>query len=313
MMRIFAGFTVTIWLLCMCAFGQRAESAVTPSKPERYFNDFASLVSPKVAERLNEQLAEFDRLTSNQILVVIYPSLPAGAVMEDFAEDAFRAWKPGQQGKNNGAILFLFVNDRRARIQTGYGLEKALPDAVCKRIISDELAPSFQQGDFNGGLTAAVRAMIGAIGFEYPVSEYKAKSEFRQGDLSYDVTGEAITSSIGGDQSGIKAEEGARFVIIYLTIRNESDATRTVSANDFKLRDAKGRLFSVSTDAIKFVERDIVFRQLQPGITKKAATVFEVPADSLTEQLIFVIPRDSGTGSPAVRVNLGILGTEERH
>lgn len=135
----------------------------------------------------------------------------------------------------------------------------------------------------------------------------------RQGDLSYNITGEDVSSSIGDEQSGAKAEEGARFVIIYFTVRNETDATRTVSANDFKLQDAKDRLFSVSTDAIKFVERDVIFRQLQPGITKKAATVFEIPIHSLTGQLTFIIPRESGSGAPAVRVNLGILGTTGRH
>jgi hypothetical protein len=73
--------------------------------------------------------------------------------------------------------------------------------------------------------------MIVAIGFEYAGTERKANSEFRQGDLSYNITGEDISSSIGNEQSGAKAEEGAKFVIIYFTIRNETDATRTVSAN----------------------------------------------------------------------------------
>jgi len=313
MMRILARLTVTIWLLCVYAFGQHAENAVTPSKLERYFNDLASLVSLEAAERLNQQLAEFDRHTSNQILVVIYSSLPPDAAIEDFAQDAFRAWKPGQKGINNGAILFIFVKDRKMRIQTGYGLEGALSNTICKRIITDEIAPRFQAGDFSGGLTAAVNAMIVAIGFEYAGTEHKANSEFRQGDLSYNITGEDISSSVGNEQSGAKAEEGAKFVIIYFTVRNETDATRTVSANGFKLQDAKNRLFSVSTDAIKFVERDVIFRQLQPGITKKAATVFEIPTDSLTGQLTFVIPRDSGSDAPAVRVNLGILGTTGRH
>lgn len=138
-----------------------------PPKPERYFNDYASLVSPQTAQQLNQELEIFERETSNQILVVIYKSLPAGAALEDFAEGAFRAWKPGQKGKNNGAILFVFTRDRKAWIQTGYGLEGALPDAICRRIVADELVPRFQAGDFNGGLTAAVHAMIAATKGEY--------------------------------------------------------------------------------------------------------------------------------------------------
>ena len=142
-------------------------AADIPPKPPRYFNDFASLVDSQTAEKLNRQLEDFERETSNQLLVVIYPSLPPDAALEDFTQDAFRAWKPGQQGRNNGAILFVFVKDRKMRIQTGYGLEGALPDAICKRIISDELAPRFKTGDFAGGLTAAVNAMIAASRGEY--------------------------------------------------------------------------------------------------------------------------------------------------
>lgn len=157
-----------------------------PPKPAHYFNDYAALVSPQTAQKLDAQLESFERETSNQILVVIYKSLPQGAVLEDFAEDAFRAWKPGQQGKNNGAILFLFVNDRRARIQTGYGLEGALPDAICKRIISDELAPRFQAGDFDGGLSAAVNAMIAATRGEYKGSGRTVAETHRQAAKSED-------------------------------------------------------------------------------------------------------------------------------
>src|SRR5271165_3588152 len=163
MKRILARFAVTIWLLCVYAFGQHADNTVTPPKPPQYFNDFASLVSFEAGERLNRQLAEFDRQTSNQILVVIYPSLPPDTSIEGFCEEAFRAWKPGQQGRNNGAILFVFLKDRKMRIQTGYGLEGALPDAICKRIISDEITPRFQARDFAGGLTAGVSAMTLAI------------------------------------------------------------------------------------------------------------------------------------------------------
>jgi uncharacterized protein len=157
----YRAIVILMWLVL------HAMAADVPPKPQRYFNDFASLVDPQTAQRLNRQLEEFERQTSNQLLVVIYPSLPPNAAIEDFTQDAFRAWKPGQQGRNNGAILFVFVKDRKMRIQTGYGLEGALPDAICKRIISDEMAPRFQAGDFAGGLTAAVNAMIAATRGEY--------------------------------------------------------------------------------------------------------------------------------------------------
>ena len=169
-------------------FVLNAVSADIPPKPPRYFNDFASLVDSQTAEKLNRQLEDFERETSNQLLVVIYPSLPPDAALEDFTQDAFRAWKPGQQGRNNGAILFVFVKDKKMRIQTGYGLEGALPDAICKRIISDEMAPRFKTGDFAGGLTAAVNAMIAASRGEYKgvgrtVAESRAQSRHGQENL----------------------------------------------------------------------------------------------------------------------------------
>ena len=145
----------------------RSIAAELPPKPSRYFNDFAGLVRPEFAQRLDQQLADFERQTSNQILVVIYPSLPTDTALEDFAQDAFRAWKPGQQGRNNGAILFVFPKDRKLRIQTGYGLEGALPDAICKRIISDDIGPRFRAGDFEGGLAAGVNGMTAAVRGEY--------------------------------------------------------------------------------------------------------------------------------------------------
>jgi uncharacterized protein len=155
------------FLAFLTFFVLHSAAADAPPKPPRFFNDYASLVDAQTAETLNRKLEDFERTTSNQILVVIYSSLPPDTAIEDFTQEAFRAWKPGQQGRNNGAILFVFVKDRKMRIQTGYGLEGALPDAICKRIISDELAPRFQSGDFAGGLTAAVNAMIAASRGEY--------------------------------------------------------------------------------------------------------------------------------------------------
>jgi uncharacterized protein len=168
MKKLMAEFLIRVSLLATFGLlGAHAMAADVPAKPAHYFNDYASLIDPRTAQQLDKRLEDFERQTSNQILVVIYPSLPAGAAVEDFTQDAFRAWKPGQQGRNNGAILFVFVKDRKMRIQTGYGLEGALPDAICKRIISDEIAPRFQAGDFGGGMTAAVNAMIAATRGEY--------------------------------------------------------------------------------------------------------------------------------------------------
>src|SRR6201995_2414951 len=168
MKKLMTEFLIRVSLLAAFGLlGAHPMAADVPAKPPHYFNDYASLIDPRTAQQLNQRLEDFERQTSNQILVVVYPSLPADAALEDFAQDAFRAWKPGQRGRDNGAILFVFVKDKKMRIQTGYGLEGALPDAICKRIISDEIAPRFQAGDFSGGVSAAVNAMIAATRGEY--------------------------------------------------------------------------------------------------------------------------------------------------
>jgi uncharacterized protein len=89
--------------------------------------------------------------------------------------------KLGQKGNDNGALLLVFVNDRKIRIHTGRGLEGALPDAICKRIIAEQIAPRFKTGDFDGGIQVGVASMIAATKGEYKgtgqtVAERKAKT-----------------------------------------------------------------------------------------------------------------------------------------
>ena len=116
---------------------------------------------------INAQLEQFEKDTSNQIVVAIYPSLPPDAEIAQYATDTYNAWGIGQKGKDNGAILFVFVNDHKMFIATGRGLEGALPDAICKNIITQVIAPQFKQGDYAGGIQAGVNAMIAATKGEY--------------------------------------------------------------------------------------------------------------------------------------------------
>jgi len=130
-------------------------------------NDYSHILSPATAERLNRQLEDFEKATSNQMLVVIYPKMLSDSALEDYTVRVARAWRVGQKARNNGAILFIFAQDRKMRIEVGYGLEGALPDAIAKRIIEEELKPHFQRGDYDGGLVAGVNAMLQAARGEY--------------------------------------------------------------------------------------------------------------------------------------------------
>lgn len=144
-----------------------------PPKPAQYITDGAGILSAQTVSALNAKLAEADRTTSNQVLVATFPSIPAGYVMEDFTQRTAEAWGVGQKDRDNGVVLFVFPNDRKMRIEVGYGLEGALPDAVAKRIISNVIAPAFRSGDFNGGVEKGVNAILQGIRGEYvaPSSE----------------------------------------------------------------------------------------------------------------------------------------------
>lgn len=154
-----------VLVLLMGTFARAGE--VIPSPPSAYFNDYANVVSPATAEQLNQKLEQFERDTSNQIVVAIYPKMQSDSSIEDYTVRVAESWKVGQKLKNNGAVLFVFVQDHKMYLQVGYGLEGALPDALAKRIIDTEIAPRFKQGDYDAGLTAGVNAIIAATKGEY--------------------------------------------------------------------------------------------------------------------------------------------------
>ncbi len=140
---------------------------VIPPVPAQWFNDYAQVVSPAAATRLNQTLQDFERQTSSQILVAVFPKMQSPSSIEDYTVRVAQSWKVGQKDKKNGAVLFVFVQDHKMFIQVGYGLEGALPDAICKRIVEDEIKPRFRNNDFDGGLSAGVAALLKATRGEY--------------------------------------------------------------------------------------------------------------------------------------------------
>jgi uncharacterized protein len=150
------------------AFSANSRAAeVLPPPPANHFNDYARAVAPETARRLNAQLDQFERETSNQIVVAIFPTMQSKSSIEEYTVRVAQSWGVGQKDRKNGAVLFIFKNDRTLYIQTGYGLEGALPDARCKQIIENEIVPRFRAGDFDGGVTAGVNAILASIRGEY--------------------------------------------------------------------------------------------------------------------------------------------------
>ncbi|MEP6667924.1 MAG: TPM domain-containing protein [Chthoniobacter sp.] len=153
------------WLWLVLLLVGRAETL--PPKPADYFNDYAGVVSPGTTQQLNDQLRQFERDSSNQIVVAIYRKMDTSSSIEDYTVRIANAWKVGQADRRNGAVLFVFSDAHKMFIQVGYGLEGALPDILCKQIIENEITPRFKTGDYDGGLAAGVDAMIKATKGEY--------------------------------------------------------------------------------------------------------------------------------------------------
>src|SRR5208282_1550329 len=110
---------------------------------------------------------QFERETSDQVVVAIYPTMQSDSSVEDYTVRVAQSWHAGLKGKDNGVVLFVFVDSHQLYIQVGYGLEAVLPDVTCQQIISNEITPRFRSGDYDGGMTAAVNAIMAATKGEY--------------------------------------------------------------------------------------------------------------------------------------------------
>lgn len=138
-----------------------------PPAPSRYVTDTTGAIPAPLIGQLNQRLAEFEKQTSNQIVAVVSRSLPEGTTLEEYAQNLYHAWKIGSKKDSNGVLILIFTKDRKIRIQPGYGLEGALPDALCSRIIRETMAPAFRSGNYGAGLSAGLTAVMQATKGEY--------------------------------------------------------------------------------------------------------------------------------------------------
>ena len=139
-----------------------------PPPPKHFFTDTTGVVPAGVAAQIELRLQTFQKISSNQVLVVVSDRLPSGySSMEEYTNRTAQAWRAGVKGRDNGTVLFVFVGDRKLRIEVGYGLEGALPDALASRIINDEITPRFKEKNYGAGLLAGVDAIIRATRGEY--------------------------------------------------------------------------------------------------------------------------------------------------
>jgi uncharacterized protein len=156
------------WLLCLACLLTVAHAAPLPASPTpHYIRDDAKWLSPADFKSLDEKLKAYERDTSSQIVVGIFPSIPEGEELFDYTQQLFEAWQPGLKGKDNGVLFVIFANDRKTRIHTGYGMEGVLPDARSNQIIRNVVAPQLRLGNRVAAINGGVDAMIAAAKGEY--------------------------------------------------------------------------------------------------------------------------------------------------
>jgi uncharacterized protein len=157
---------VALAAISLVALHARA-AEVIPAKPPGYFQDNAGVVSKEAALRFNEQLAQFERETSNQVVVAVFLKMQSNDDVAAYTQRVAQAWGVGQKEQRNGAVLFVFTQDRKMFIQVGYGLEGALPDATAFDITEYRIKPHFRNNDYEGGLAEGIDSMLKAIRGEY--------------------------------------------------------------------------------------------------------------------------------------------------
>jgi uncharacterized protein len=170
---------ITAFLGSLAIELQAAE--VIPPKPDRYFNDYAGVISKSAASRFNEELAQFERETSDQVVVAIFPKMESESDIADYTQRVAQAWGVGQKERRNGVVLFVFVQDRKMFIQVGYGLEGALPDITAFDITEYKIKPHFRNGDYEGGIAIGIDSIFKAIRGEYKGSGRTLAEQDRRG------------------------------------------------------------------------------------------------------------------------------------
>lgn len=154
-----------------------------PAKTNMLVNDYANVLSTDQKQALENKLVTFNDSSSTQIAIAILKSV-GGYDINEYTVELLRKWGVGQSGKNNGIMIVVAVGDRKISIQTGYGLEGALPDVYVKRIIDNDIKPNFKAGNYYAGLDEGTTSIIKYTRGEYKNDNPKAASNGKGGSGS---------------------------------------------------------------------------------------------------------------------------------
>lgn len=170
-------------LASLCLFALPVFAYYFPGSPSGFVNDYAQILTAEQKQALEQKLSQFEKETSNEISIVAIKSLK-GDTVENFAEKLFKEWGIGKKNKDNGILLLIAKDDRKMKIEVGYGLEGALTDAQSFWIYNDILKPAFQQEKYFEGVSDATDKIIAATKGEYIPS---AQDNSKKNDFNFDL------------------------------------------------------------------------------------------------------------------------------
>src|SRR5438094_1381830 len=159
-------FLISATLVALVSLSSQA-AEIIPPKPAGYFNDYAGVVSKEAALHFNEQLARFERETSNQVVVAVFPKMQSDSSIEDYTQRVAQSWGVGKKDRRNGVVLFVFIEDRKMFIQVGYGLVFFFKQKTAYEITERHIKPLFRAGNDEAGLATGIDLICKAIRGEY--------------------------------------------------------------------------------------------------------------------------------------------------
>jgi uncharacterized protein len=167
-------------LACFFSLAVMGQQVLPKPNPPKLVNDAAQVLSPEQVEILEQKLVALDDSTSNQIAVVLIKSLGDYGI-EEYAVKLFREWGIGNKKTNNGVLIIAAIDDRKVRIEVGYGLEGAIPDVIASSIIRNDITPNFKEGNYYRGIDDAINSLSKAAVGEYKVKKAKKPRSAKEG------------------------------------------------------------------------------------------------------------------------------------
>ena len=204
---------IALWMLLLLPMLVRSQDVPGRPQPPRLVNDLAGALSSEQRQELENRLVAYDDSTSNQVVILLVKTL-SDQPIEEYSLKVLRTWGIGNKATNNGVLIVAAIDDHKVRIETGYGLEGAIPDITANQIITTDIAPAFRSADYYTGLNNAVTSIISAAAGEYKAPEGYADRGQKQTGLPVGlivlliILFLIISSRSGGGGGGFMSRRG---------------------------------------------------------------------------------------------------------